>query len=792
MKHFHYILLLLLCPFWVQAQRIYNIPHYSGKIRIDGELDSSLFHLNLTNQFTTSLPSYGQAPAYDTEVSMCYTETGLYVFAQCNSGKIRHDYTGRDDIGLADYFSVGIDTWNDDQNAFVFTTTAAGQRIDQRQSSNHDGLKYDTPWLLKTRAHSDHWCAEMFIPYISLRFPTGQEKDWGLQFTRFDRTTGELSTWNPQNPLIEDVILQYGTLSGLKDIEQGFRMTVSPFLDLQYGSYYAATNSFSPATRDSSSETASIDVKIGLSSSTTLDFTTVPEYYYSEDATTFRPRGGELPMFRYQAPRQFQEEEHGMYNKTGTYTTYPVLNYDILRFNQHFTSLDLRSLNRTQFTTRTRKNLGVGVGHEVFQYTDRYGSTVDPPPSLNPTHTFVSIEKILPNNSWVHFSNGIYRFGNGNNSNLMTLSTQLRDKSNRHELKAGLDWQAQKGFSVTNFDLSLRRINSATIYGANLHTPNKTYNGVLLPLGFYKSSNDISHLGMYYGKRNFAPGRAFWQNSSAIAAINFYGKYNGALEQFMDIQATFEGLNRRFNHLKFEVICQPLGFRERLKDPEIALYNRIPFALASRSAITTDNRKLVILHLDYYNKIMLSQQRMEHSLEARVTAIATRFITIGVEGQGLYRNNQLESSSINSSANRLFEQYNFLEYRYALSARLLLGSKFNLYFERGNLYDTRQQRGLYELSPTGYMPVDHVFRYNPQDAKTRTNTIELNWIFSRSSTLKAGVQWSKNSFILQPTTIGGAEIPSSGNGSFAFVSIAYNLNVWIKGKVREPFFQSSR
>lgn len=121
----------------------------------------------------------------------------------------------------ADAFVLVLDTYHDRQNGFVFGTTPAGIEYDgqvanegqgggggggrpgwgaNRQQSGSGGgfnLNWDGSWQVATSTDGQGWYAEMRIPFTTLRYGTGGEQTWGLNFERRIRRNSEESVGAP-------------------------------------------------------------------------------------------------------------------------------------------------------------------------------------------------------------------------------------------------------------------------------------------------------------------------------------------------------------------------------------------------------------------------------------------------------------------------------------------------------------------------------------------------------------------------------------------------------------------
>jgi len=421
---------------------------------LDGRLDDTCWqNLAPFAEFTTSTPVFGTVPKARTEVRLFYGPKALYIGAYChNAAGIRADKGARDGQLTGDWFQISLDTWNDDRLVFDFTVTAAGVQHDSRQGAN----QWDAIWQSATTRHADGWSLEIRIPYTALRFPRKTEQDWGLQCTRFDRTTGETSTWNPQDPLVQDRVLQFGTLTGLLGLQQDRRRSLALHAEENVSSRYA------PFALSPQSSRFGLDGRIGLSSSATLDFTLLPPQRFLRNQPSAFARGRSR-WFDDNAPepRQFLEEELDLFSKNPDMQYRPYLNASdfIWRIDTTGGAPALviplenpgRLLQASKLTARTAGNWRFGVYNALLGPVKAVVWDVLPPSFLDSgpqttlqfvsNYNFASAEYILPNNGFVHFSNASLLAGKGHTSVAPTLRFQVRDRSNGYEVRGGTNWR---------------------------------------------------------------------------------------------------------------------------------------------------------------------------------------------------------------------------------------------------------------------------------------------------------------------------------------------------------------
>jgi hypothetical protein len=81
-------------------------------------------------------PVEGVSPTYRTEVKIAYDNTAIYICAQMfdpHSDSIFRELGNRDDGNnlRADNIRVGFDTYNTQQDAYIFNVTASGVQSDE-------------------------------------------------------------------------------------------------------------------------------------------------------------------------------------------------------------------------------------------------------------------------------------------------------------------------------------------------------------------------------------------------------------------------------------------------------------------------------------------------------------------------------------------------------------------------------------------------------------------------------------------------------------------------------------
>ena len=226
--------------------------------RIDGRLDEASWQqAPVMNNFIQREPSDGQPASEPTEVRVVFDDQALYVgvwaFDSEPGGIVPGERIRDYEVAQSDAIVLVLDTYNDDQNGFVFGTTPAGIEYDGQvanegrgggrfqgggfntrrrfQSGSGGGFNknWDGSWTVATTTDSEGWYAEFRIPFNTLRYGNATET-WGFNVARRVRRLNEESFWTPVPREFNLYRLNYaGDLDGL---EPPFRRlgTVTPYL----------------------------------------------------------------------------------------------------------------------------------------------------------------------------------------------------------------------------------------------------------------------------------------------------------------------------------------------------------------------------------------------------------------------------------------------------------------------------------------------------------------------------------------------------------------------------------
>ena len=124
---------------------------------------------------------------------------------------------------------------------------------------------------------ADGWTTEMAIPFKSLRYPAvgNQAHRWGFQIVRRIREKDETAVWSPMSRDVSGVLTQMGLLEGISGLSTSRNLELLPTVTaVQVGSLDTTSGGF-PKT---SQPEGGLNLKYGLTSDLTLDFTYNPDF----------------------------------------------------------------------------------------------------------------------------------------------------------------------------------------------------------------------------------------------------------------------------------------------------------------------------------------------------------------------------------------------------------------------------------------------------------------------------------------------------------------------------------
>lgn len=415
--------------------------------KIDGKIDDPEWGAaEVLSNFIEFEPTNLEAASERTEVRLLYDDRALYVSANLfdsqpdNIQRQLGDRDSEDNVN-ADIFGIGLDTYNDDQNAFLFKVSAAGVQTDVRLSQLGYDPVWDAVWKSAVHLHDGGWSVELEIPYSALRFAKTPTQVWGLQFQRVLRRTREVFYWNPQRRDVDGEVNQWGELQGLNNIHPGLRLSLLPYISTYVEQYSPGQNS-TESPRTARSFNAGADLKYGISESFTLDMTLVPDFgQVRSDNQVLNLSPFEV---RFQENRPFFTEGTELFNIGGVFYSRRIgaqprkfwSAYDSLGTDEEIVSNQGQTqlVNAFKISGRTKKKTGLGIFNAM---TNRSTATISGPEGSREvtTQAFTNynvavIDQSISNNSFASLINTNRYEIDGYMANVTAGRIRLADNSN--------------------------------------------------------------------------------------------------------------------------------------------------------------------------------------------------------------------------------------------------------------------------------------------------------------------------------------------------------------------------
>ena len=239
-------------------------------------------------RFVQERPVEGEAASEQTEIHIAYDNEQLYfgIYAHYSDpGLIRANRLDRDRTENDDLVTFYLDPFLDQQRAYAFSVNGYGVQRDALLAGGTSGgssSSGDVAWnVLFTSGGqlvADGWTAEVAIPFKSLRYPArggGESHRWGLQIEREIQAKNEVAHWSPITRDVLGFLRQMGVVDGMTDLSTARNLELMPTVTgIAVGNLNRTTGDY--ATSDV--KEAGFNVKYGLTSTLTFDFTYNPDF----------------------------------------------------------------------------------------------------------------------------------------------------------------------------------------------------------------------------------------------------------------------------------------------------------------------------------------------------------------------------------------------------------------------------------------------------------------------------------------------------------------------------------
>ena len=187
---------------------------------IDGVIDEGEWAgASLATDFVQFEPQRGEPETRRTEALLLHDEETIYIaFRVWDDAPIAAQLTRRDANLLEDdSVLIVLDTFHDRQSGYYFATNLLATQSDGRIANDGRTIdqNWDGTWLVAASRSELGWTAEFAIPLNTIKYRSGENVSWGINFGRSRRASLELGYWS--GPLDNRFrISQAGTMSQLE------------------------------------------------------------------------------------------------------------------------------------------------------------------------------------------------------------------------------------------------------------------------------------------------------------------------------------------------------------------------------------------------------------------------------------------------------------------------------------------------------------------------------------------------------------------------------------------------
>ncbi len=148
-----------------------------------------------TGAYTTDLffqvePGENVLPSRKTSLKMFHNGKALYLWVLCfdpRPKEIKRERFRRDEVWDAERIEIGLDTYGNGKQMYVFLITPMNDVADGMfdLNINQASLEIDLNFISRTSITEQGWLLEIEIPFSTLNYPRQSQQLWGLFFRRY-------------------------------------------------------------------------------------------------------------------------------------------------------------------------------------------------------------------------------------------------------------------------------------------------------------------------------------------------------------------------------------------------------------------------------------------------------------------------------------------------------------------------------------------------------------------------------------------------------------------------------
>lgn len=729
----------------------------SEKITLDGKLTEEIWsNTEIATDFVMIAPDNGKTEDKDrrTEVKVTYDNDAIYIAAilyDNQSKKISKELTTRDNFVSADHFGVFINGYNDGQQEFRFTVSAAGVQQDVLYTSNGEDSSWNAIWDSHVEITDIGWVVEMKIPYAALRFSSDKKQTWGLNFYREINRDRQTFSWNLLDNKISNESTQAGILEGIENIETPTRLFLIPYIS----QYFNANE-----TQKTKGEfKGGMDVKYGINDAFTLDAILVPDF----GQTTYDNVTLNLSPFEQQfgENRPFFTEGTDLFNKGGIFYSRRIGGRPStkakLDTNEEYIEnpAKVNLLNAMKISGRTKSGLGIGILNAVTEKTfskivnTTNGETrkvlIEPLSNFN----ILVLDQRFRKNSSVSFINtSVSRNGEFQDANVSALVWDLNTKENTYNLNGDFKYSYVNRTNQDNkigytADLYFGDTSGKYRYGFGGQFMSKDFDPNDLGINFQ------NHYQAYYGNASYRILKPSKKFNSFNTNINYYSEFDNRTGRIQEhsINLNYNSVSKKNNYFGFGFNGRPTKIYDFYtpRSTDQIKYVTVPQRFGGHIFVSTNYAKKFAIDFNPSLNFLNEKGRMNYGLFFAPRYRFSNKLSLVYEFNFERQNNDkgyLTSDSINT----VFAKRNVIAYSNSISGKYSLNNvmNFNLVVRKYWSYVTNHD--YYLLLPNGDL-LEGLLSSNNYDENFATWNLDLSytWWFAPGSQLS--VLYRNNSFL---------------------------------------------
>jgi len=724
---------------------------HESKPKIDGKVEEQVWQqVKVVDSFTQFDPVHGEATSYETRVRFLYDDEALYVSAMMFDpapDSILKELDERDNYPNADRFEIKLDTYLNQQDAYVFGLSASGVQFDHR----HQDRSYSAVWESAVEINSEGWFVEMRIPYSAFRFPEKEKQEWGLQIIRSVRRTRERDVWAFMEKGLPDYMNYWGVLTGIENVDPPVRLSLTPYFSAQK-KYFPDENGDIINGR---SIGGGLDLRYGINESFTADVTLLPDFSQVKSDNPVK----NLSAFEtvHAERRPFFIESMDLFKRGGLFYSRrigqkPSGYYDVDseidstgEIIENPAKAEL--VNAAKFYGRNKSGTGIGVLNAItaqsFAKVQSEDGEIDKyrtGPLTN--YNIAVVDQPLKNNSNIYLINtNVYRQGDFDKANVTGFGTDLKDKENDFSIEARgslsqrytAKENQEKYESLFGYQyyLALRKISGNFRFRIFRDVKDDDYN--INDMGVNHRNNYYTN-GVRFDYRKYEPFSVFRYFSNYVTLrktedfsthenIDFKLRYGG--------YATLKSYTSFWYHLNYSIQERYDYYDPRVEDRYIV---RPPYFNTSLG-LSTDYRKPLAFNSNFY--VALDQQEYymtSISLGPRVRVNDRLSFNYNMKLQ--QQDNSLGYVTQEEDDRIIYGRRNLSTFENTLNSRLMLKSNLSVSLWMRHYWYQGDYQEYFELTQNGELSDSNGYEENNDFNFNAFNLdLMLNWRFAPGSNM---------------------------------------------------------